>query len=425
MLWAYQIAYPALETDNKMKSKHQFEVIIVGGGIVGATTACALAHAGVDVALLDVFNPQRQWTDDSVDIRVSALTKASQNILQTIGVWNGMVERGICAYKDMRVWDAKADGKLHFDCADTSFNELGHIVENRVTVAALWDKLETQPHVSCISDAKVAQIQPSEKGRTLVLEDGRKFSADLIIAADGRDSSLRTMMGIDVTGWPYNQDGLVATISTENSHQFTAWQRFLDEGPLAFLPLRTGQCSIVWTLKTETAKNYLTLSDKDFLDQLEQASAGILGRMISTGSRAAFPLRFQYANRYTEASFALMGDAAHAMHPLAGQGANAGLLDAAALAELVIKTKQAGRPLTSHKFLRQYERWRKGDNLLMMSSMDIINKTFSADATSFISLRSTGMNLINKTPFVKSLFNHHAMGLRNDLPELAKRQICW
>ena len=406
-------------------SEQKFEVIIVGGGIVGATTACALAHGGVNVALLDRFNPQRQWTDDSVDIRVSALTRASQNILETLGVWDGMLQRGVGPYKDMRVWDAKADGELHFDCADTSFNELGHIVENRVTVAALWDKLETLPTATCITDANVSQIDMSKNGRTLQLQDGRNLAADLIIAADGRDSSLRSMVGIDVTGWPYHQDGLVATITTENSHQFTAWQRFLDEGPLAFLPLRTGQCSIVWTLKTETAKAYLQLSDADFLDKLEQASAGILGRMLETGPRAAFPLRFQYANRYTDECFALMGDAAHAMHPLAGQGANAGLLDAAALAELVIKTKQAGRPLTSSKFLRQYERWRKGDNLLMMSSMDVINKTFAATALPFVSLRSSGMNLINKTPFLKGLFNDHAMGLRDDLPELAKKQVCW
>lgn len=404
----------------------KYEVIVVGGGIVGATTACALAQGGVNVVLLDMFNPKRQWSeDDEVDIRVSALTKASQNILQTIDVWDGIIQRGVCAYKDMRVWDAKADGELHFDCADTSFNELGHIVENRVTVASLWDKLETLPTATCISDAKVAQMQLIDGGRELVLEDGRKLSANLIIAADGRDSTLRSMVGIDVTGWPYNQDGLVATITTEKSNQLTAWQRFLDEGPLAFLPLRTGQCSIVWTLKSETAKAYVKLSDEAFLDKLQQASAGILGKMLATGPRGAFPLRFQYANRYTDKCFALIGDAAHAMHPLAGQGANAGLLDAAAIAECVIKAKGMGRPLNSTKFLRQYERWRKGDNLLMMSSMDIINKTFKTDALPLISARSAGMNMINKTAFVKAMFNDHAMGLRDDLPALAKKQVCW
>ncbi len=406
-------------------NQHKFEVVIVGGGIVGATTACTLAMGGVHVAILDRFNPQREWADDTVDIRVSALTKASQNIMQTLGVWDDMLRLGVGPYKDMRVWDAKADGELHFDCADTMFNELGHIVENRVTVAALWNKLDTLSTATCITDANVAQMTLAENGRTLELEDGRHFSADLIIAADGRDSSLRTMVGIDVTGWPYHQDGLVATITTEHSHQLTAYQRFLDEGPLAFLPLRTGQCSIVWTLKTETAKAYLELSDSEFLARLEQASGGILGKMLETGPRAAFPLRFQYANRYTDECFALTGDAAHAMHPLAGQGANAGLLDAAAIAELVIKTKQAGRPLTSSKFLRQYERWRKGDNLLMMSSMDVLNKTFANTALPVVSIRSTGMNLINKTPFIKALFNDHAMGLRHDLPALAKKQVCW
>ncbi len=408
-----------------MQQEQNFEVIIVGGGIVGATTACALAQGGVKVALLDMFNPTRQWTDDSVDLRVSALTKASENILTSLGVWDGMLQRGVCAYKDMRVWDAKADGELHFDCADTRFTELGHIVENRATVAALWDKLEALESVSCISDAKVSEIQPDRQGKKLLLEDGRIFSASLIIAADGRDSGLRSMMGIDVTGWPYHQDGLVATIDTEHSHQATAWQRFLDEGPLAFLPLRSGQCSIVWTLKTETAQAYLQLDEAEFLDKLEQASGGILGRMLATGPRAAFALRFQYANRYTDDNFALIGDAAHAMHPLAGQGANAGLLDAAALAELVIKCKQADRPLTSRKFLRQYERWRKGDNLLMMSSMDVLNKTFAVQALPVVSLRSSGMNMINHSPWLKAMFNDHAMGLREDLPLLAKKQLCW
>ncbi len=403
----------------------QYEVIVCGGGMVGAATACALAQGGIKVALLDRFNPERQWPSEPIDNRVSALTKASQNILDMLGAWPGMVQRGVCAYRDMRVWDARGDGALHFDCADTSFPELGHLVENRVTVAALWDVLDTLPSASCITPAKVVDMQLTDNSRQLRLEDGRILEAELVIAADGRDSALRSLAGIKVSGWEYHQDGLVATVSTEKSHQFTAWQRFLDEGPLAFLPLNNGQCSIVWTLSSETAKSYLALSDPDFLKVLEQASGGILGRMLSIGPRAAFPLRFQYANNYVDQRFALCGDAAHAMHPLAGQGVNAGLLDAAALAELILLSKQDNRPLSSLRFLRRYERWRKGDNLAMMASMDVLNKTYRVSAQPLVSLRSAGMNCINNTAFLKAYFNNYAMGLRDDLPKLAKQQICW
>ncbi len=402
-----------------------YEVIVVGGGMVGAATACALALGGVNVALLERFNPERHWPPEPIDIRVSALTKASQNILEMLGAWPGMVQRGVCAYRDMRVWDARADGELHFDCADTAFSELGHLVENRVTVAALWDVLDTLPTAKCITPAKVVDMQLNANNRQLRLEDGRILEADLVIAADGRDSALRQMAGIEVTGWEYRQDGLVATVSTEKSHQFTAWQRFLEEGPLAFLPLNNGQCSIVWTLSSETAKHHLALDDQDFLDVLEHASGGILGKMLEVGPRAAFPLRFQYANRYIDQRFALCGDAAHAMHPLAGQGVNAGLLDAAAIAELVIQTKQEKRPLSSSRFLRRYERWRKGDNLMMMSSMDVLNKTYSMTAEPLVGLRSAGMNLVNNLAPVKAYFNHYAMGLRDDLPKLANKRICW
>lgn len=403
----------------------RYEVIVCGGGMVGAATACALAQGGIKVALLERFNPERQWPEEPIANRVSALTKASQNILENLNAWPGMVERGVCPYRDMRVWDARADGVLHFDCADTPFSELGHLVENRVTVAAIWDVLDTLPSATCITPAKVVDMQLFENSRQLRLEDGRILEADLVIAADGRDSALRTMAGIKVTGWEYHQDGLVATVSTERHHQFTAWQRFLDEGPLAFLPLNNGQCSIVWTLSSATAKTYLALADKDFLQVLEQASGGILGKMLAVGPRAAFPLRFQYANNTVAQRFALCGDAAHAMHPLAGQGVNAGLLDAAAISELVLLTKQEKRPLSSPRFLRRYERWRKGDNLMMMASMDVLNKTYSLTAQPLVSLRSAGMNCINNTALLKAYFNNYAMGLRDDLPKLAKKQLTW
>ena len=399
---------------------HKYAVIVVGGGIVGTTAACALAQAGIDVALLDARNPERTWSVETVDIRVSALTRASQNILQAVGAWEDMVQRGVGAYDHMHVWDADSAGVLHFDAAETEFPELGHIVENRVTVAALWDKLERLPSATIVCPAKVADLQISADSTYVLLDDGQKLEADVVIAADGRDSALRQMAGIQTTGWEYNQDGLVATISSEKSHQFTAWQRFLPEGPLAFLPLKNGQCSIVWTLSHQTAQEYVALSDEDFLQRLEQASEGVLGKMLAVGPRGAFALRFQYAKQYTADHFVLIGDAAHAMHPLAGQGANAGLLDAAAIAELITKAEQVGRPIGSHKLLRQYERWRKGDNLAMMSSMDVINKMYTAQNEGFRQLRGSGMSWVNHSAWLKNYFNRYAMGLRDDLPELAR-----
>jgi 2-octaprenylphenol hydroxylase len=403
----------------------RFEVIVVGGGMVGAAVACALGHGGMQVALLDKAEPARQWPREPIDIRVSALTRASRLMLEQLGVWPGMVRRGVSAYREMRVFDARAGGELHFDCADTEFNELGHIVENRVTVAALWDVLDTLDSVNCITPAKVSGIESGPDDVQLRLDDGRTFRTNLVIAADGNDSALRKMAGIGVTGWDYGQHGLVATVTTELSHRATAWQRFLDEGPLAFLPLANGQCSIVWTLHSDTAKAHLALPDAEFLKVLEQASDGLLGKMLSVGPRAAFPLRFQYADRYTADHLALVGDAAHVMHPLAGQGANAGLLDAAAIAEIILEARRGQRSLSGRRFLRRYERWRKGDNLIMMGSMDALNKAFGIQSREVAELRSTGMNWINQTGLLKNYFNRYAMGLRDDLPSLAKGRACW
>ena len=399
---------------------NRYQVVVVGGGIVGATTACGLARQGLSVALLDGQSPVRLWPDDSSDLRVSAMTQASVNIFKALNVWPIIAKKAICPYRDMRVWDASAGGELHYDSTETDYDELGFIVENRVTIAALWDAVEALSTAAILCPARVVSMQLLEDCQRLHLDDNRVIEAELVIAADGHNSALRKMSGIDVTGWSYQQMGLVATVTTQSNHQKTAWQRFLEEGPLAFLPLHNGKCSIVWTLSNDTAKRYQDLEDQAFLQVLEQASAGILGSMLEVGPRAAFPLRLQYANRYTEQRLALVGDAAHTMHPLAGQGANAGLLDAAAMIELIVSARDLGRPLSSRKLLRRYERWRKGDNLILLGGMDILKRIYGVNNKSFATIRSAGMNKINQTLWLKNYFNQYAMGLRSDLPALAK-----
>jgi 2-octaprenylphenol hydroxylase len=259
----------------------------------------------------------------------------------------------------------------------------------------------------------------------LRLDGERSITAELVVAADGADSALRAMAGIDVRGWSYGRTALVATIESELPHRETAYQRFLKEGPLAFLPLSNGHCSIVWTSKSNTTHRYLELSGEAFIEDLQAASGGILGKLTLASKRASFPLRFQVARNYFREGVVLVGDAAHAVHPLAGQGANMGILDAAGLGELVIAARERKQPIAGFNLLRRYERWRKDDNLKMLAGMDLLNRVFSDPPPGFGRLRSFGMNLIDRSDPIKNFFNRYAMGLRSDLPLLASGKPCW
>ncbi len=400
-------------------SNQTSDLIIVGGGMVGAALGCAAAQAGFSVTLLERREPQREWPADEVDLRVSALTRASQRILQNLGAWQRMSEMRISPYTDMEVWDAAGSGRIHFSAAEIGESNLGHIVENRVTQLALWEQLEKLSNASLRFPASVSQLLLDE-GPALRLADGELLQAGLIVAADGRDSQIRAMAGIGTKGWDYDQHAIVATVSPQRHHGFTARQRFMKTGPLAFLPIDDGRCSIVWSTSPQEASELMALDETAFCSALTLASDRMLGEVEAVGPRAAFPLRLGHAETYIQPGLALVGDAAHAIHPLAGQGVNLGFLDAAALAETLIEARSAGRPIGSHSTLRRYERARKGGNMAMLGLMDAFKRTFSNEILPLRLARNLGLSLADHAGPLKSLLVRRAMGLSGELPSLAR-----
>jgi 2-octaprenylphenol hydroxylase len=397
---------------------NQFDVIIVGGGIVGATAACALGAAGMTVAVVEARAPV---ADTGVrDARVFAITRASERIFRALGAWDAISARDICAFREMRVWDAGGSGAIHFDCANIGEPCLGHIIEPRFIQAALLERLQGLVGVQLFCPAQFRDIEIDEDQVTVVLDDAGALTARLVVAADGAHSPLRERLGIQVREHDYRQSGLVALVKTGHGHQETAWQRFLPGGPLAFLPMSGGWCSIVWTLPSEEVTRLLALHKEAFHAALGEAFDFRLGRITESEQRKAFPLRRLHATQYIRKRAALIGDAAHTIHPLAGQGVNLGLLDAAALAEVLADAQARGKDVGSVPVLRRYERWRRGENQLMMSAMDGFNLLFSNSRPPLRWVRNLGLSMMDAAGPAKDVLMRHAMGLEGDLPALAR-----
>ncbi len=387
-----------------------FDIIVVGAGMVGAAQALAAARQGWQVALVDARAPQLDWPADGYDIRVSALTRATQRLFEELGAWEAMVAERVSPYREMFVWDAGGAGHIHFDSAEVGEPDIGHIVENRVIVKGLHGQVAQAANITPFWPARPVRLERHADGATLALDDGTTLAAKLVVGTDGGRSWVRQAAGIPVTGWDYDQTAVVTVVRPREHHRETAWQRFLPTGPLAFLPLTEGHCSIVWSTSPEHAERLLAMEPERFAQELEAAFESRLGPIDHVGPRAAFPLRFFETRRYADTRLALAGDAAHTIHPLAGQGVNLGLADVRTLARLLGEARTRRRDPGGETLLRKYQRERRSENRPMLVAMDTFKELFSNDQPALAWLRNTGLTLTDRLTPVKNAILRRALG---------------
>ncbi len=403
-------ADPANQASDSPYSE-KYDVIVNGAGMVGATLGCLLAQQGKKVAVVEAYLPSAFSADDAPELRVSAISRASQRAFTAIGAWEKMQAMRVSPYESMHVWDSTGDGEIHFDAAELGEPNLGYIVENKVIQLALLDVMRESDNITLITPSSLTAFEVSDD--SVLVEVGNEsgkvtLAADLLVGADGANSKVRSLAGISLKRNDYAQKGLVATVKTEHSHQSTAWQRFLPSGPLALLPLSDGNCSIVWTLPADKADYYLAMDEGAFNLAISEAFGHHLGDIEVLSQRAAFPLLGRHAEHYVKPRIALVGDAAHTIHPLAGQGVNLGIKDVVELANVLSNTS---RSLGSYALLRRYERARKGDNLLTQKTMEGFKMLFGHNLPIVKTARNMGLNFINQLAPVKNEIIRKAMGV--------------
>lgn len=404
-----------------MSAEQSLDIVVVGAGIAGSALALALAGTGYSIGLVEAQPLDRRPLPRGAglgdfDARVSALTPRSVGLLRDLAVWSDIVDYRHCPYTHMTVWDAEGTGRIDFDSADLGAPALGHIVENRAIVDALLARLLEEGVIQKFSPDRLASCDRSDDaGLRLELDSGRTLLTRLLVGADGALSRVRELMAFQTREWDYGHRAIVATVEVAESHQDTAWQRFLPSGPLAFLPLPGADgrniCSIVWSLQEALVDELLAMDDRAFCGELERAFEATLGAVLGASPRFAFPLRQRHAVDYVQPGVALVADAAHTIHPLAGQGINLGLQDVVALADEVAWARAHDLSPGSLDALRRYQRRRKGENLLMMGAMDGFKRLFEQQALPLRWLRNAGMRGVDGLAPLKQRLMRHAMGM--------------
>ncbi|HET6552866.1 MAG TPA: UbiH/UbiF/VisC/COQ6 family ubiquinone biosynthesis hydroxylase [Dyella sp.] len=405
------MSVPAVRGESSRRRGPALDVVVVGGGMVGAATALAMARAGFATALVEARAPAPWSAKDEVDLRVVGLAPSSVALLDDLDVWTSIRASRAGPYAHMHVWDAATGAAIHFDAADEGRDLLGYIVENNLVQWRLWEALEPAG-VRRICPAQVSGFEVLEDRVQLNLDGAEApiLSARLLVAADGAGSPLRALAGIETQGRDYAQRGVVAHVSTERPHEGTAWQRFLDTGPLALLPLADGRSSIVWSLPEAQAQRVMALDDEAFLHELGVASDFRLGRMLCATARAAFPLRLQLAKSYQAERFVLLGDAAHAVHPLAGQGVNLGLRDVAQLRDVLVEAREIGVDIAAPQVLRRYARRQRSADTLDALSFDALARIYGWTAPPLVAARGLGVRLLDRLSPLKRRLAQHASG---------------
>ena len=413
------------------KQKTDFDILVVGGGLVGLTVALACGQAGFSVGVIDIAKPSDQLAD-SHDGRASAIATASFRMMRALGVAGGLIEGddthagpiNKILVSDGQAGEAPSPLNLFFDAAQISEanagEPLGYMVENRRMRHALHQQTRKQDNITWIAPARLCDIDTASARTTVTFDDGTSMSAALLVGADGRNSFVRRTAGIDVTVWPCNQKAIVTTVAHELPHDGIAHELFLPSGPFAILPLTGNRASIVWTETPRAADAAMALDDDQFAAELARRFGDFLGEVKPVAPCWCYPLSFQHAKSYVGERLVLVGDAAHAIHPIAGQGFNMGLRDAAALAEILVQARAEGRDIGDVFALAQFEDWRKFDNTVLTHACDVFNRLFSNNIGPLKHARRIGLFVVDKIPPMRQFFMQEASGQLGDLPPLLR-----